>query len=123
MNYIGDFGRVATDEQTAMHHVSLLHGLLKCLDLREALHKASSPARVMPWLGLHFNTVDIMVSIPQEKLQEMLQLVKESGAKCSANLHQSRTLLGKLLHITQCYYPARLFLNWIFVTHRECPAT
>ena len=77
----------------------MLHGLLEHLGLKEVLHKASAPAQTMTWLGLHFNTVDMTVSIPQEKMQDTLWLVEEWSAKGSANVHHLRALLRKLLDI------------------------
>ena len=43
-NYIDNFGGVAMDEKITMQHFSILCGLLKCLGLKEVLHKASTPA-------------------------------------------------------------------------------
>ena len=47
--------------------------------------------------------------------------VDEWGAKSSANLHPLWTRLGKLLHVAQCCFSARLFLNRMLTILRECP--
>ena len=63
-------------QMSPQHHVSLLHGTLKCLGLNEELHKASLPARVMISLDLQFNMINITMSIiPQDKLKTTLLLV------------------------------------------------
>ena len=77
----------------------------------------------MNWLGLHLNTVDMMVSIPLEKMQDMLWPVVEWGTKSSANVQQLLALLRKLLHIVQCCSSTRLFLHRMLATLRECPET
>ena len=41
LNYIDDFWGVVLDEPIPLHNFSLLHGILKCLCIRELLHKAS----------------------------------------------------------------------------------
>ena len=63
LNYIDDFRGVATDEQTSFQHFDMLCSLLKHLCLKEAVHKTLAPVQAMNWLGLHFNTVDMSVSI------------------------------------------------------------
>ena len=81
LHYIDDFGAVPMDKQMATQHFSMLHRLLEHLGLDETLHKASAPAHAMTRLGLHFNTVDMTVSIPQEKMQDRLLLVEEWSPK------------------------------------------
>jgi hypothetical protein len=65
-----------------------------------------------------FNTVDMTMSIPTDKLQEIAALVNEWAARKTANIHQLRSLLGKLLHVANCCHPARLFLNRMLATLR-----
>ena len=119
-NYIDDVGVLALNEPTALYHFSLLHGTLKCLCLRAALHKASPRARVMTWLFLQFNMIDMTVLIPQCMLEETLWLVEAWRAKYSVNIHYLRMLLGKLFHIAQWCTPTRLFLICMLMTLREC---
>ena len=38
----------------------------------------------------------------------------------SKHIQMHAALLGKLLHITQCCSFARLFLNQMLATHRDC---
>ena len=52
----------------------MLQAILEKLGLDEAKHK-SPPSQVMVWLGLHFDTVNITVSIPYDKLVEVSALV------------------------------------------------
>ena len=121
LNYIDDFGGIAGDHHTATHHFHMLQSLLLHLGLKEAAHKASPPAQVMTWLGLQFDTIEMSVTIPLEKLQDTLRLVEDCVGRQAANIHQLRVLLGKLLHIAQCCQSARLFLNCMFATLRDCP--
>ena len=80
----------------------MLQSLLQRLSLKEAAHKASFPAQAMTWLGLWFNTVEMSVTIPQEKLKDTLWLVEDWAGRQAANIHEVRALFGKLLHIVQC---------------------
>ena len=121
LNYIDQFGGVAADHHTATQYFHMLQSLLQHLELKEAAHKASPPTQTMTWLGLWFNTVEMSVTILQENRQDMLQLVKDLASKQAANIHQLLALLGKLVHIAQCCQSAKLFLNRMSSTLRDCP--
>ena len=75
--YINDFRGVAQGKNLACKHFKQLQTKLQQLGLQEALHKAAYPATNMVWLGLEFDSCSMTVSIPQEKLQESLQLAEE----------------------------------------------
>ena len=65
----------------------------------------------MVWLGLQFDTVAMTVFLPQERLAENQLLVHHWDSKPAATLQDLRTLLGKLLYVSEVCPPARLFLN------------
>ena len=77
LNYIHDFGGIAADHHKATLHFNKIHTLLWRLGLKEAAHKASPLAQVMTWLGLWFDTIEMSVKIPLEKLQDTLRLVED----------------------------------------------
>ena len=102
-------------------HFHILQTLFWRIGLKEAAHKASPPAQAMTWLGLQFDTVEMTVTFPSEKLQNTFQLVEDWVSRQAANIHQLQALLGQLLHIAQCCQSTRLFLNCMLATLRECP--
>ena len=102
LSYIDDFGGVATDQAT---HFTNLRSLLAKLGIREAVHKASPPFQVMVWLSLQFDTVAMTVSLPQDKLAEIQLLVHHWSSKPAVTLWDLRTLLGKLLYVSQVCPP------------------
>ena len=55
LNYIDDFGWVATSRAEVESHFAQLQGLLETLGLQEARHKASPPLR--SWFGWGFNLI------------------------------------------------------------------
>ena len=121
LNYNGDFEGVVTYHHTATQHFYMLQSLLQCLDLKGAVHKASPPAQAMTWLSIHFDTVEMSVTIKQKKLNDTLWLVKDWGSRKAANINQLRALLGKLLPIAQCCHSTRLFLTCMLSTLRNWP--
>ena len=75
----------------------------------------------MVWLGLQFDTVAMTVSLPQDKLAEIQLLVHHWSRKPTATLRDLRTLLGKLLYVSQVCPQAHLFLSRMLDTLRQCP--
>ena len=55
----------------------------------------------MVWLGLCFNMVNMTVSIPDDKLEEVSTLVGKWSHKSAANVHELRTILHKLFYVAQ----------------------
>ena len=77
LNYIDDFGGIAGDHHMATLHFHMLQTLLRCLGLKEAYHNASHPAQAMTWLSLRFDTVEMTVTMPPEKLQDTLWFIED----------------------------------------------
>ena len=74
----------------------------------------------MVWLSLQFDTITMTVSLPQDKLAEIQLLVCHWAGKPTDTLRDLRTLLGKLLYVSQVYPTACLFLNRMLDTLRQC---
>ena len=77
LNYLDVFGAVAVDEATAIVILTPPE-LLARLGIQEAKHKANSPSQVLDWLGLHFTSRDMTISLTIEKLTEVRTLVTAS---------------------------------------------
>ena len=70
----------------------------------------------MIWLGIHFNTESMTVTIPKEKLRDTFSLVAEWSRKTRADIYKLRSWLGHLFFAAQCSHPARLFVNHMLAT-------
>ena len=75
ISYINDIGSVANTEAKATSHFNSLHTLLWCLSMQEAIHNAQPPLQVMTWLRLRFDSINMTVTIPEEKMDDNMQLV------------------------------------------------
>ena len=75
----------------------------------------------MVWLGFHFDTLAMTVTLPPDKLREIMDLVATWYNKPTANIHDLRSLLGKPLFVAQYCPPARLFTNRMLETLHACP--
>ena len=86
MKYIDDFGGVAPSRSTDESHFSQPQGLLAKLGLQDARYKSSPPSQDMVWLVFRFGTVTMTVTLPPEKLAEIIDLMSSLLHKVKANL-------------------------------------
>ena len=105
LNYIDEFGGVASDLTTPTDHFTKLQGLLAQLGLCETGHKATAPVTTMVWLGLLFDSLAMTITLPPNKLQEVLDLVSSWVSRQSATLRELQFLLGKLLYMANVCPP------------------
>ena len=61
------------------------------------------------------------ITLPPEKLAEIMILMIFWLHKVTANIQDLRSLLGKLLYVAQCCPPAHLFTSRILETLPTCP--
>ena len=87
------FWWVGVTSQSAADFHCYLQQLLATLELQEAWNKSSSPSTEM---GLKLNAMDMSVTLPQQKLEDVMTLIHNWAHKEVANIHELRTLLSKL---------------------------
>jgi hypothetical protein len=61
------------------------------------------------------------VSIAPEKIAQIRNLLKTWSVKTHATRHELQKVLGKLLYISRCCHPARLFVGRMLETLRSAP--
>ena len=79
--------------------------------LPEAQDKSQPPATSIKWLGITIDSVHGTLSIPQNKLAETLDLIKNRSKRRSISRKQLQSVLGKVMHIAKCICLARLFMS------------
>ena len=65
----------------------------------------------MTWLGFKFDTVQMTITLPPEKLIEIMELIHNWTHRVMATIQELWSLMGKLLHVAQCCPPVHLFTN------------
>ena len=76
--------------------------------------KLVSPSTRAVCLGVLIDTEEGTVSIPDDKLRQINDTVKEWQGRSRCSKRQLQSLLGQLLYIHKCVHPARTFLNRTF---------
>ena len=109
-NYIDDL--IYTGLPSQIHKsFAFLQQLLQDLGLQISAKKLVAPSTSVVCLGILIDTVHRTISIPPDKLQDIVHLCKQWSTKTYASKKDLQSLLGSLLYITKCVKPARYFLN------------
>ena len=110
MNYVDDFFGVGTPRD-ARDAYDALYVVLQKLGLTISAKKLVPPGTKAVCLGVAFDTEKGEISIPEEKMAKIVEMVEEWQAKKSCSRRQLQSLLGHLLYLHKCVKPARFFVN------------
>ena len=119
--YLDDFGGAEATRAEAHRALTSLQAILNDLGVREAVHKVCGPAQRMIWLGLLYDTLEMTISIPPEKMEEIMCLIEQWSGKKRATLKEIQSLLGTLQFVAGVSPPTRVFTNRILHDLREAP--
>ena len=111
MNYSDDIGGGEQDYDRALSSYNALASLLIDLGLAESTSKAHEPSTSMPYLGVNFDTVRMIMSIPAEKLTEVREEISAWERKTKATKRGLQQLLGKLFWVSRCVKYSRVFMS------------
>ena len=117
--YLDDLIAVARTKEEADRQYARVQQLFTELGLPEAKGKAQPPATRVRWLGIDISSADMTLSIPQDKLSEVLLVVDRCIGKRTIHRRQYESLIGKLMHIAKCVAPARVFMSRLLQALRE----
>ena len=70
------------------------------------------------WLGFVLDTADMSITLPKDKLSEVIDDCKQWAGKKTASRKQIQSLTGTLQHITKCIKPAARFTNRVLAVLR-----
>ena len=79
------------------------------LGVKEAIHKVFTPSQRMVWLGILYDTNKMTMSIPEQKLVEIMEVVHSWNGRTRATQQELQSLLGLLQFVASVSPPARLF--------------
>ena len=116
--YVDDFCGVASDALTASRSLAEFKTITSRLGLSLAPDKTMTPTTQLEFLGLLFDTVALTITIPQARLQEILDEAGRWTQKTTAQRHEVQSLAGKLNFVSTCVLPARKFMGRILAALR-----
>ena len=127
-NYVlDDFEGCDSHDQAADSFHTPQH-LFHLLGIDSAFEKDWPPSTIMVFLGILFNTVDMNMSVPVDKILKLLQsITKISLPPSHISCHTLQSLLGLMSYVTDYICPARIFMSAPISTylcisaHSLCP--
>ena len=117
--YVDDFCGLSASLSDARRGFEEFSALTSHLGLKLAPDKTCPPSTTLEWLGFTFDSNELTISVPQEKLDELLKETQTWLHKKYATKQQIQSLAGKLNHISLCVRPARRFMSRILEALRD----
>ena len=110
INYSDDIGGCEKTFERAAQSFHALADLLVDLGMSESASKAHKPSTSMPYLGVNFDTVRMVMSIPADKLTEVREEISFWLRKTKTTRKGLQQLLGKLFWVSRCVRFSRGFM-------------
>ena len=108
--YIDDLVGIGVEDH-AEDDFQRLQQVIEYLGLSLALDKTQTPSTSVKWLGIQFDTRKMEMRLPDDKIKDILSLIRSWDKKNTCNKKEVQRLLGSLIFVARVCKPARLFLN------------
>ena len=117
-SYLDDLIGVSPCDE-GMEAYESLGELLAELGLLENFTKACPPATMQVVLGVMIDTVNGTLSVPDDKMEDINNLLDIWKRKRKTNKVDLQSLIGKLQFVSKCVRQSRIFLNRLLETLRS----
>lgn len=114
--YLDDFRGCHPSYHLAKTAYDRFLGLAQELGLELSTHKCSPPSKTVEWLGYRVDSDNLSITIPAEKLQEILTECERWINRDKASKKMIQSIVGKLIFISNFVRPGRKFLARILST-------
>ena len=117
MSYVDDLLGAEVHSKAESSFKSMVQ-LSRDLNIPISQSKLTPPTTKINCLGIEVDSVQATLSVPGDKLQEILQECKNFKNKKYFSKRQLQSIIGKLMFIHKVVKPARLFVNRLLYTLR-----
>ena len=111
--YLDDWLVIAPSKEACLETMNVLLKLLRELGFSISYKKVVMPAVKLTFLGIEIDSQAMLLTLPEDKAQELQDLVVHFSGKRHASLRQLQTLAGKLNWAAQVVCGGRPFLQRI----------
>ena len=119
--YLDNFGGAEASLGRAEEALGTLQEIMAELGVVEAVKKICRPAQKMVWLGLLYDSIEMTITIPPDKLQEIMEEIRFWQGKTRATQREMQRLPGLLQFVAGVSPPTTVFTNRILNDLREMP--
>ncbi|MEW8545791.1 MAG: reverse transcriptase domain-containing protein, partial [Candidatus Thiodiazotropha sp.] len=109
--YLDDFLIVAQTYDECLQALNALLRLLRQLGFQINYSKIEGPCQSLTFLGIVLDSNNMTLSIPDSKLREVEEIMKQILKRKKVTKRDIQSLVGKLNWITQCIYGGRYHMR------------
>ena len=117
--YLDDLLVISRGWAKAQQDVQKVTQIFKELNIPTVPHKAQGTKQAVVWLGVLFDLSDFTISVPKEKLQKVIQNIEELYNRDTITVKEMQSIIGKIVHISKCIIPSRIFTSRILAAQRS----
>ena len=117
-NYVDDIGGVEAEKARALASFHALGWLLADLGLAESEKKAEPPTTKITYLGVEFDSVQMTMSVPPDKITEIKAEIGKWVRRTTITKKELQSLLGKLFWVAKVVKYARAFMGRLLMQLR-----
>ena len=118
-NYVDDLGGVEKSKARARDAFGSLGCLLEDLGLAESENKAVPPTTKITYLGVEFDSVEMTMSVPPDKITEIKADIGKWVRRTVVTKKELQSLLGKLFWVAKVVKYARAFMGRLLMQLRS----
>lgn len=117
--YLDDFAGCHSNQQHASNGFKAFTTLADHLGLQLSHSKCLPPSTCVEWLGYKIDTNAMTISIPEDKLREVVQECERWFNRKRVTRSMVQSLAGRLAHIAGCIRQGRKFITRILAALRD----
>ena len=111
VNYLDDFLIIGSTQEECQRGLATLINLLHYVGFSVSWRKVVSPNQRITFLGIELDSSTISLRLPEDKLNQLIDLVNTFSHKASASKCQLQSLAGSLNFACQVVHGGRTFLR------------
>lgn len=119
--YLDDFLVLGDTREKCLAAQSCLIHILRSLGFDIAWEKCVSPTQCLTYLGVTFNSKEMSVSVPTEKMSKLHRELDFFKDRKRATIRQIQRLCGILTHVSKVIKGGRTFSHRIISLLKHCP--
>ena len=117
--YLDDLICLNSSYEEANKNQKRVQQLFSELGLPIAKEKSSPPSHVIKWLGINIDSMNNLLYIPSQKLNDLIDFSNKLFVKDYITKKQLQSILGKTFYIGKCIRPVRAFTSRLLQTLRN----
>uniref|UniRef100_A0A1X7TP25 Reverse transcriptase domain-containing protein n=1 Tax=Amphimedon queenslandica TaxID=400682 RepID=A0A1X7TP25_AMPQE len=118
LHYLDDFALVERNQATALESKITLCSVFGSLGLPLEPSKLEGPTTCLTFLGIEVDTVSLQLRLPTDKLDRLLNELKEVQGRKVISKRELQSLTGLLQHACKVVRPGRAFLQRLYALEK-----